>query len=198
MVVSTVLGKEAASVLGIPETTSASHLRNLREAGLLTKTGRGTSAAHMTTHDAALLLIAAAASPNVKDSVETVHAFQTLKSKYGRPRIDLARYANIDDDHTFVDALIALLDAAAHNELAQKDDFKVRLFGPIVKAEIKWKRAGSTDFSFAEYIAPSAENWLQSRGKPKPLGLTPDLERRAAFGEFTILQLGALIGGPKN
>ena len=72
MTVSTRLGQLVAEVLGVPETSTASHVRNLREAGLLSKTGRGVTAAHMTTRDAAHLLVAAAASLNIKDSEETV------------------------------------------------------------------------------------------------------------------------------
>ena len=54
------------------------HLRNLREAGLITKAKRGRGAAEIGVEDAANLLIAVAGSPHVKDSVSTVKRYGSL------------------------------------------------------------------------------------------------------------------------
>jgi hypothetical protein len=54
------------------------HLRNLREAGLITKAKKGRGAADMGPQDAANLLIAVAGSELVKDSVKAVKRFGNL------------------------------------------------------------------------------------------------------------------------
>jgi hypothetical protein len=179
--------------LGAPETTTASHVRNLREAGLLTKTGRGITAAQMTTRDAAHLLIATAASLNVKDSAATVADFTKIESRYGQPKIRLARYADLNPDHSFTDALVALLDLVVAGEFTSPSEFGfyARLFGPRVRAEIEWTDHKNNTGSIADYWMPPSE-WVRGEGLKQP---SVDLERRATFTEFTILQVGALIGG---
>jgi hypothetical protein len=198
MAVSTQLGIRVAELLTIPATSAASHVRNLREAGLLSKTGRGITAAQMTTRDAAHVLIAANASMNVKDSVGTVNEFTKLSSKYGQPTIRLPRYAELKPDHSFVDALTALLDTVVHDEFKSPSefDFKVRMFGPVARAEIEWadKQSNSLAASTAEYVAP-AVLWSRSKSRRKTPTAWNDRETRSTFTEITILQIGALIGG---
>jgi hypothetical protein len=77
-----------ASTLGIPFETTREHLRNIRRAGMISFKGHGRGAADMTALDAARLLITAAASPFVKDSIETLQGFGELKlaRKTSRPR----------------------------------------------------------------------------------------------------------------
>jgi hypothetical protein len=64
--------KVVADVLGIPEATATTYYRSLREAGLVTKSGRGPSAAKMTVRDAVQLLIAAGGSRAEKDTAEKI------------------------------------------------------------------------------------------------------------------------------
>jgi hypothetical protein len=99
-----------AEVLGIRPTTTASHVRNLREAGLLTKTGRGITGAHMTPRDAAHLLIAANCSQDVQDSVETVRRYWKLPNIGGAVMEEsFPALAALGHQHSFADALAALL-----------------------------------------------------------------------------------------
>ncbi len=185
MVVSTGLAKHVATVLGLPETSVASHVRNLREAGLLTKTGRGITAARMTSRDAAHLLIATSASLNVKDSVRTVSEFGNLVSFYGRSRIALPTFRNLAADHTVLDALSALLDAVGNHEFISPSEysFYVRFYRPLIKVQLEWKNQKTDDRAVAEY---KSSDW--------PLGWH-DLEVRSTFTEMTILQLGGLVAG---
>jgi hypothetical protein len=102
--------KCVAEVLGIRPTTTASHVRNLREAGLLTKTGRGITGAHMTPRDAAHLLIAANCSQDVQDSVETVRRYWKLPNIGGAVMEEsFPALAALGHQHSFADALAALL-----------------------------------------------------------------------------------------
>jgi hypothetical protein len=75
-----------ATALGIPFETTREHLRNIRRAGMISFKGHGRGAAAMTTLDAARLLIAAAGSSFVKDSIETLDGFGKLKPTRKSPR----------------------------------------------------------------------------------------------------------------
>lgn len=63
---------------GLTEETVHVHMRNLREAGLITLGGRGASAARMTPLDAARLMMAVSGSGFVKESVNAVASFAGL------------------------------------------------------------------------------------------------------------------------
>lgn len=125
------LKRVVADVLGVPEPTVTVHDRNLAEAGLRSKGGRGRSAAQMTPEDAANLLIAVAGSSLVKDTVVTVREYSELPCKYGElstrsgqhefkidgnpePRWSLSEFPlpemqALPEGHTFSAALAALL-----------------------------------------------------------------------------------------
>jgi hypothetical protein len=68
-----------AEALGISFETTREHLRHIRRAGMISFKGHGRGAAAMTTLDASRLLIAAAGSSFVKDSVETLEEFGSLQ-----------------------------------------------------------------------------------------------------------------------
>jgi hypothetical protein len=72
-----------AHALGLNPETVGVHVRNLRAASLINRRGVGKSAARMTSLDAARVLLAAAGSPLVKDSVETVREYGALLSHQG-------------------------------------------------------------------------------------------------------------------
>jgi hypothetical protein len=78
MVTSLRLADVVADALGLSGQTVVQHVKNLHAKRLLTLAGRGRGAAHMRPIDAARLLIAAAGSDLVKDSVATVEAFGGL------------------------------------------------------------------------------------------------------------------------
>lgn len=65
-------------VTGLRLTTVETHLRNLREAGLISRSGRGPSAAPMRVSDAIALLFAVLGSAWVKDSEQTYRACSQL------------------------------------------------------------------------------------------------------------------------
>jgi hypothetical protein len=75
-----------AAALGIPFETTREHLRNIRRAGMISFKGHGRGAAAMTTLDAARLLIAAAGSSFVKDSIATLEGFGKLTPARKSPR----------------------------------------------------------------------------------------------------------------
>lgn len=66
--------KTVAEVFDVPEVTIASSYRALREAGYVTKGGRGRSAAHMTPRDAGALLIAICGSRFEREAAGGVYA----------------------------------------------------------------------------------------------------------------------------
>jgi hypothetical protein len=78
MVTSLKLADVVAGALGLSAQTVVQHVKNLQAHGLLLSTGRGRGAAQMRPIDAARLVLAAAGSDLVKDSVETVESFGGL------------------------------------------------------------------------------------------------------------------------
>jgi hypothetical protein len=70
-----------ASMADKPEAVAIHHLRNLRDAGLISKSGRGPSAAQMEIKDAALLLLAMAGTERLKDSVVTATTLGNLRAE---------------------------------------------------------------------------------------------------------------------
>jgi hypothetical protein len=115
------LVRKFSELLGIAEPTTVLHDRNLVVAGLRSKSGRGNSAARMTARDAAHLLVAVLGSSQVKDSVETVRRYRETrfrKDVSGGYEDTIAVLRNLPPDHSFVDAIEALVAAAADGSLA--------------------------------------------------------------------------------
>ena len=132
------LVRKLSELLGIPEPTIVLHDRNLVMAGLRSKTGRGKSAARMTARDAAHLLIAVLGSSQVKDSVETVRRYrETRFIKIVSGGYDDSASAVLRDlppDHSFVDAIEALVAAAA--------DGSLEIAMHVIEAEVEGKKIG--------------------------------------------------------
>lgn len=80
------LTKTVADVLGIDPTTVANIYRGLREAGLVTKGGRGRSAAVVSPRDAAMLLLGVCASDSVKDAPAAAQEYAALRASIARLR----------------------------------------------------------------------------------------------------------------
>jgi hypothetical protein len=78
------LTKTVAHVLGIDPTTVANIYRGLREAGLVTKGGRGRSAAVVTPRDAAMLLLGVCSSDSVKDAASAAQEYAGLRASIAR------------------------------------------------------------------------------------------------------------------
>jgi hypothetical protein len=117
------LVRAVAEVLGVPEATVSVHDRNLVMAGLRTKGGRGTSAAKMTPRDAAHLLVAVMGSAQVKDSVKAVQRYsETMphdptSGSHDYSKVLIPGLAELPENHSFVDALTAILAAAAEGKV---------------------------------------------------------------------------------
>lgn len=100
-----------AKALRVPAVSVLLHYRELRGAGLVSKSGRGVSASHMTALDAARLLIAmmgARIAKEVPDTVRTVGQFRQTSSE-----VDLVRPVMPSDalqpGHCFEDGLAKVL-----------------------------------------------------------------------------------------
>jgi hypothetical protein len=139
---------KVADLLGISEPTIVQHDRNLVVAGLRSKSGRGTSAARMTPRDAAHLLVAVLGSHHVKDSAQTVRRYsetrlhKTLSEGYEDSSI--AALKNLQPDHSFLDAVEALITAAAegslqhaiYEDLPEMEGRKIGFF-PIIEITVR-------------------------------------------------------------
>ena len=147
------LVKALATVLGVPEATVVQYDRQLAEAGMRSKSGRGRSAAHVTPRDATNLLIAIAASPvsgpSVKEASNTCKAYASLTfraedslqrfSELGLPALD-----QLPPTHTLGEAISLLIArAAAGEEIGnvadhqfEKRSLSISFFGPQPAAEI--------------------------------------------------------------
>ena len=114
------LVRKFSELFGIAEPTIVVHDRNLVVAGLRSKSGRGNSAARMTARDAAHLLVAILGSSHVKDSAETVRRYRETRLhaiEYGYDNCPIAALRNLPPDHSFVDAIEALVTAAIDGSL---------------------------------------------------------------------------------
>lgn len=137
--------KAVADVLHIPEVTVSSYYRNLREAGHVTKGGRGRSAPRMTANDAAQLLIAIGGSRFEKESAEKIvkdysrirvaHTARRMALPTDEPHsmyvgdwiesdagtwifdcFNIPHLQALPESHTFLDALVAVIVAAMAQE----------------------------------------------------------------------------------
>jgi hypothetical protein len=134
------LVRKFSELLGIAERTIVLHDRNLVVAGLRSKSGRGNSAARMTARDAAHLLVAVLGSSHVKDSAETVRRYKETRfhkgsSSGGYDGSTIAGLRNLPPDHSFVDAIEALIAAAADGSL------EPAMY--VITAEVEGEKFGS-------------------------------------------------------
>src|SRR6516164_7491190 len=102
--------------MDVPLETVTQHDRNLAIAGLRTMGARGVNAPHVTTLDAARLVVATLASVRTKDSVETVLKFESINFDSGNPgkrSLLIPGLADLPDRHNFVEALASLIERAS-------------------------------------------------------------------------------------
>lgn len=157
--------KAVALALDVPEETVFQHDRNLAQAGLRTKGGRGSSAPEVTTIDAARLLVATLASVRTKESVATVKAFE--ETEFEAPTSfaeDVAKWKSLGTlaadmdyvpttnkfsdpaimalpaDHNLVEAIAALI-AAASLPIANADEYLQRFAPLIITSDVPWIKA---------------------------------------------------------
>jgi hypothetical protein len=202
-----------ADTLGVSKATVTQYDRVLAENGLRSKSGRGTSAAQITSRDAVNLLIALAASPildlSAKDAAASCEAYASLRrtvivsggngwglklaenfAKFGLPTL-----ANLPKGHSFGEALSALIGAAGRGEAFKlpggkrysPSTFEIRFIGPRPMAEI-------LVVDGAKDIGLLARLWYFNPTKTDSRKI-PDLRRTSTVGFRTIESLGSLISG---
>lgn len=227
------LVKQISETLGAPEATVTLHDRNLANAGLRTKGGRGRSAAKMSATDVANLLVAVAGSSMVKNTVQTVEDYSGLPSRGGEmsERRDAHSFSNngnppsiwnlsafpipalqkLPAEHTFRDALVALIEAAADGSLREAVDnlpveqfgnhcipnlwrIEVILWGPYPQAAI---RIYCKDFSEKHHYSaiPTGRDELMKWSKDREADRNNhgDLRQIREFSSKTILAMGDLL-----
>lgn len=175
-----------AELTGVPIATVIVHDRNLAEAGLRTPALRGRGVSRVTYQDAANLLIAVAASRNVKDSVKTVRDYAELNADSGMQFGEEVR------GRTFGDALAALLEAVPttperfSGRDSRSDEIVVSIYGPDLSAQIDVRRHGEP-----------ARRWqFDTRGWPKSdRPRSGDLTYIAQFTHATLGHVGTLVAG---
>jgi hypothetical protein len=130
------------------------HMRALREAepSLVTNKGRGITAPPMTTDDAAALLCAIFAAPNIQESASAIVDLRKLPPKaQGRSRSDRASWMHdrylpridlkLSHDHTVIDGL-----AAAIGFFMEEDEFRR-----------EWHQHGAEPEVYARFVVRAPE-----------------------------------------
>lgn len=111
MTIAQELAETIASLADKPATVTINHMRNLRDAGLITKHGRGFSAARMETNDAIMLLLATAGTERLKESVDVAEALASLRADeplqtwHRREWRDGGTALALPGNHTFAEGL---------------------------------------------------------------------------------------------
>jgi hypothetical protein len=115
------LARDFAEALGVPAATGTTVMKALREAGMVTMRGRGTSAANMTRRDAAILLVATASGAVSSRLSEVTDFLLKMPVVLRPPRAAgfeslrasvISTFAALPEKHTFADALMALLESS--------------------------------------------------------------------------------------
>jgi hypothetical protein len=150
-----------AKALGVPAPTVVVHDRNLVIAGLRSKGGRGRSAVHVTERDAAHLLVALLGSAQVRDSVHTVKRYaktRCVKKSSGADgfkRSGIKELMELGDDHSFLDALEALIIAAGNASVPNNALIEVAALTPGTIGDIRIAGLGSKPGCLVRYAEPS-------------------------------------------
>jgi len=119
MAIANELAERLAELSEKPVTVAINHLRNLRDAGFITKAGRGASAAAMTIGDAVMLILAMAGTERLKDSADVAKVLSSLRC-VGRSQIwqrkeyrEPLSVLPLDDNHSLAEALHSLFEISA-------------------------------------------------------------------------------------
>jgi hypothetical protein len=177
MASSTQLSECVAQQLGLPEATVALHMRNIREAGLISQGGRGRSSARMTATDAAHLLLASVGSLNPKDSVEAVRKYAGIKrlrdANWGLglvPKLD-----QLHKRHTFAEALAALIESGTANDIQIRNADEVDFEAIVITIFWPWDGAKIEFYKFDE---------AAFRRDGSKYVMTPATPHRLAYGAY--------------
>lgn len=112
-----------SALVGLPAETLAVIDRYLRTAGLRAKSGRGSGAAKITPRDAAHLLVALLGGGEPKNAVQAVRRYAATRQlgggKSAYRKTGIAELAALSKDHSFIDALEALIGSAMSGSLSE-------------------------------------------------------------------------------
>jgi hypothetical protein len=189
------LAKVAAAVLGLPEVQVLSTHRALRQADLVSKHGRGLAAAKMTPTDAAMLLVALLGSNQIVNSAATIRRYEkatpfheSTKTLFEHVRIPAL--ANLPADHSFLNALTALIAASTDGTLLAGlhlmypwNSIEVTVQSPPTIADI---RILGPERGTSASIRYSASGAIERSG---------DLDEYRRVSAKTIIYLGAALAG---
>jgi DNA-binding transcriptional ArsR family regulator len=133
MAIAQEMAETIASLTDKPAAVTVHHLRNLRDAGLITKSGRGPSAARMEVDDAVMLLLATAGTERLKDSVLTAKSLAALRA--GTPlqtwhrkelRVGRGTVLALPEGHTLATALRCAFGISALSQGLESDSAEAR------------------------------------------------------------------------
>jgi hypothetical protein len=189
------LVQAVAEALGIPVATVVQYDRNLAAAGLRTVRGRGPSAANVSSHDAANLLISICGAPisgaSVKESYRTCRRYGSLRSRgrsksFSRLKRSFPILARLPEEHLFADAVAALIDSMAVGEFGRTQDLyswslvSVTFQAPHPQATIVVEKPHRIQLTYGE---TEDFNFDDS-----------DFRQRRTFGYGTLLKVARVVG----
>jgi hypothetical protein len=216
-----------AATTGEDEATVTQHDRNLVLAGLRTKGGRGRSAAKVTARDAARLLTSVLGAHRVKDAVETVRRYMQTQEHHahwhqhypdklqgmGKANVwedyGIPELAALPRDHTFIDALTALITVASEGRLIRElgdfyplENLRIIVTWPRTHARISMHRfRGKKDNKSVQADYGSNEPppaWMTDNNVPTPrerVTDNPTLDRWTEMKALPVIYIGALLTG---
>lgn len=172
-----------ASALGVSRATVALHDRNLSEAGLRSKGGRGKSAVKVSAIDAVHLLIATIAAPIIPGSATSNSAavcrfFHQLRAMGRRgslsrwPSTALPQLARLPRGHSLIDCLMALIDSVREGE------FHERKFND----PSDWYDSSLLRVTFNSPL-PFVDVWLSSDSRRNQISYDAFLEQETPFSK---------------
>jgi hypothetical protein len=196
-----------ADALGIPEATVVLHDRYLVTAGLRTKGARGINAPDVTERDAAHLLTAILASAEVKDTLQSIKRYQKTRplrsasGVSGFKNCGIKELARLPAQHSFLDALEALLSAAANRSVPKDAIIEVaaltpgtigdiRIAGLVDKANVHVRYAEPSPWDDKKTPSPRDVSAWEARMKKQP---PKDLEQYRRVSARTIFTLGETL-----
>jgi len=126
------LVKAVSIALDVPVETVVQHDRNLVVAGLRTTGARGSNAPSVTHRDAARLIASILGSVKVKESASVVRRLEEAKNSGGKKEyvsLPLPRFAELPVNHSFIDALTAIIEEVDTPQMFDDIPEFVRRFG---------------------------------------------------------------------
>lgn len=215
------LAKRLAEAFGLPEASIILHDRYLAEANLRTRKGRGRSASPVSARDVAHNVVAILASAQIKDSVLSVRRYAATRADVSRSSEGLFRscflgeLAELPDDHSFVDALEALIRSVTKGSLAERlervagvdtvrplPSIEIAALTPGTMADLRITGAGRQGSRHVRYTLPdpfaagsnpTTAELKQWEATIKQYRIESDFEQYRRISQTTIYRLASLL-----